>query len=138
VHDDRPYKGTRDYNVQRDGAAGFSSRRLGPDRFLGLSDNGFGRLENSADFLLRAHRFRVDLRDRDGGSGRWRLDGHISLRDPDRKIPFAIVNQFTRQRLLTGADFDVDPGDRARSLPGAARRLQDAVRDQAGPPPAAW
>ena len=93
---------------------GFSALlRLGADRYLGLADNGFGRLENSADFLLRAYRITVDPKTREGGSGTWRIESHISFRDPDRRIPFAIVNGFTEQRLLTGADFDVESMQRA-------------------------
>jgi hypothetical protein len=37
----------------------------------------------------------------------------ISLRDPDRKVPFPIVNDATDERLLTGADFDIESLQRA-------------------------
>jgi hypothetical protein len=30
------------------------------------------------------------------------------LRDPDRKVPFMIVNENTKERYLTGADFDLE------------------------------
>jgi glycerophosphoryl diester phosphodiesterase len=100
--------------VDKQPVQGFSALlRLGGDRYLALCDNGFGRLENSADFLLRAYELTVDLKTRTGGSGSWKIRDHISFRDPDRKIPFAITNQFTRQRLLTGADFDVESMQRA-------------------------
>jgi hypothetical protein len=32
----------------------------------------------------------------------------VQLSDPDRKVPFAIVNQATSDRVLTGADFDIE------------------------------
>lgn len=32
----------------------------------------------------------------------------MTLRDPDRHVPFAIVNQRTTDRLLTGGDFDIE------------------------------
>jgi glycerophosphoryl diester phosphodiesterase len=37
----------------------------------------------------------------------------IELRDPDRRIPFAIVNHFTTERVLTGADFGIESIRRA-------------------------
>ena len=40
--------------------------------------------------------------------------GFLELSDPDRKIPFAIVNHFSKQRILTGADFDIESMRRAR------------------------
>ena len=39
---------------------------------------------------------------------------HIELHDPDHKIPFAIVNNFTSKRVLTGADFDIESLQRAQ------------------------
>lgn len=33
---------------------------------------------------------------------------YLSLRDPDRRIPFPIVNGATSERLLTGADLDLE------------------------------
>ena len=36
------------------------------------------------------------------------VNGFLSLRDPDKKIPFEIVNQNTTDRLLTGGDFDIE------------------------------
>ena len=32
----------------------------------------------------------------------------VFLRDPDRKVPFPIVNEGTQKRYLTGADFDIE------------------------------
>lgn len=78
-------------------------------RLLALADNGFGKLTNSADFLLRLYRIRPLLRTAAGtGAGTIEVMDHVSLADPDRKIPFPIVNEFTSDRLLTGADFDVE------------------------------
>ena len=36
------------------------------------------------------------------------VESYIELRDPDHQVKFAIVNQFTNDRVLTGADFDVE------------------------------
>ena len=32
----------------------------------------------------------------------------VFLRDPDRKVPFRIVNENTPRRYLTGSDFDIE------------------------------
>ncbi|HEY5959421.1 MAG TPA: esterase-like activity of phytase family protein, partial [Polyangiaceae bacterium] len=76
--------------------------------FWALADNGYGSIENSADFRLRIYRVAPDLKTRDGGSGNVSVESYIELRDPDHKVKFAIVNQFTTERVLTGADFDVE------------------------------
>ncbi|WP_198167193.1 esterase-like activity of phytase family protein [Microbispora sp. ATCC PTA-5024] len=65
-----------------------------------LSDNGYGQKANSADFLLRVHRIRPDLK-----SGKVSVVGGFNLTDPDHKVPFALTRA---DRKLTGADFDVE------------------------------
>ncbi|MGW0218713.1 esterase-like activity of phytase family protein [Micromonospora chokoriensis] len=72
-------------------------------RLLAMPDNGFGAKTNSADFLLRAYEIEPNYQ-RHGVTVR----GHISFRDPDRRVPFPIVNGDTPERLLTGADFDIE------------------------------
>ncbi|SDK85209.1 esterase-like activity of phytase family protein [Nonomuraea jiangxiensis] len=79
------------------------ARSRSADRLLAMPDNGFGAKNNSADFLLRAYFIEPDYRDH-----KIRVRGHISFRDPDHKVPFPIVNQDTSDRLLTGADFDIE------------------------------
>ena len=82
---------------------GFSS--IWPDTdgwFWALSDNGFGSKRNSPDYLLRIYRVRPVFEEK-------RVDvdeAFVQLRDPDRRVPFHIVNENTTDRLLTGADFD--------------------------------
>jgi hypothetical protein len=73
------------------------------DRLLAMPDNGFGAKNNSADFLLRAYDITPDYRHH-----RVKVNGFVSFRDPDRKVPFPIVNGNTADRLLTGADFDIE------------------------------
>ena len=77
--------------------------------FWGQPDNGFGTKGNSADFLLRNYHFSADWRD-----GALDADRFISYRDPDHKVPFEIVNETTKDRLLTGADFDIESVQRGR------------------------
>ena len=78
-------------------------KNLKDGTFLTLTDNGYGSKANSPDAMLMFHVIKPDWQ-----SGK--LD-HVSstfLRDPDRKVPFRIVNENTPQRYLTGADFDIE------------------------------
>ncbi|MEM9419454.1 MAG: esterase-like activity of phytase family protein [Planctomycetota bacterium] len=91
-----------------------------PEGLLLLSDNGFGGKSNSADYLLSVYRL---------PSGPEILGMHppepaFTIHDPDRQIPWPIVADaefypngkgdipvdpaIREQRLLTGADFDVE------------------------------
>ena len=88
---------------------GFSAVVEGDNgRFYAQPDNGFGTKANSADFLLRIYVVKPQWETADGGPGRIEIKSFISLRDPDHKIDFPIVNDATPDRLLTGADFDVE------------------------------
>ncbi|GII99575.1 hypothetical protein Slu03_19530 [Sediminihabitans luteus] len=82
--------------------------------FWALPDNGFGTQANSADFLLRFYHVTPRWETARGGAGQIRVDRFVSLRDPDRRLGFAIVNGSTRERLLTGADLDVESIVRAK------------------------
>ncbi len=81
---------------------------------LAMPDNGYGAKGNSADFLLRVYEISVGYRTGDEGSGEVTVDGFLSLRDPDGHVPFPIVNEGTEERLLTGADFDIESLQRDR------------------------
>lgn len=81
---------------------GFSGiRALGDDAYLVLTDNGFGSKANSPDALLMVHHVHPDW-----AEGRVDLRETLFLSDPDRIVPFRIVNEHTETRYLTGADFD--------------------------------
>jgi hypothetical protein len=85
---------------------GFSAvLEAGHGEFWGMPDNGYGAKTNSGDFLLRVYRIRPDFETARGGSGEVDVLGFIQLRDPDGKVPFAL---FRGDRLLTGADFDIE------------------------------
>jgi glycerophosphoryl diester phosphodiesterase len=101
--------------VNKQPIQGFSAVLRNRDgSYWAMADNGFGRLENSADFNLRMYRIRPRFETATSrGDGRIRVLNHIELHDPDRKIPFTITNHFTRRRVLTGADFDLESVQRA-------------------------
>ena len=86
---------------------GFSAALKNDDgSYMAMADNGFGTQDNSADFLLRIYKLKPDFRTKMKGSGEVTVQGFIQLRDPNKKIPFDIINSNTSERLLTGADFD--------------------------------
>src|SRR6266508_390202 len=83
----------------------------GHGEFWAMPDNGYGAKTNSGDFLLRRYRIRPDFKTADGGTGTVAVLGFLQLRDPDGKIPFAL---YRPDRLLTGADFDLESVRRAK------------------------
>ena len=86
---------------------GFSSLQRAPGGDLwALADNGYGTKANSPDFELCITRLGRDFKTKSGGSGKLIPKQTIYLRDPNRKAGFAIVNENTEERRLTGADFD--------------------------------
>ena len=80
----------------------------GDGTYWAMPDNGFGTKANSADFLLRVYKVKPAFETARGGTGAIKVQRFVSLRDPGHKIDFKIVNEGTRDRLLTGADFDIE------------------------------
>ncbi|WP_414755669.1 esterase-like activity of phytase family protein [Anabaena sp. CCY 9910] len=76
--------------------------------FYFLSDNGYGSKDNSADYLLRIYRLDPNFRGVENGDGSVKILDYIQLSDPNNKIPFQIVNEGSADRLLTGADLDIE------------------------------
>ncbi|MCD7061470.1 esterase-like activity of phytase family protein [Pelagibacterium xiamenense] len=83
---------------------GFSGiRSLGEDRFLVLTDNGFGSKANSSDAMLMFNILKPDWE-----TGRVAIEETVFLSDPNRVVPFPITNEHSESRYLTGADFDLE------------------------------
>ncbi|MBF2063775.1 MAG: esterase-like activity of phytase family protein [Calothrix sp. C42_A2020_038] len=89
---------------------GFSGVQFAsPNQFWFMPDNGYGTKTNSSDFLLRIYKVEPSFRTSSSGDGTVRVDSNfIQLADPDQKIPFKITNETSPERLLTGADFDIE------------------------------
>jgi hypothetical protein len=89
---------------------GFSAVQFaGNNTFWFMPDNGYGAKTNSADFLLRLYQVNPSFQGLEGnGTASVNLNNFITLSDPNKKISFNIVNEATRDRLLTGADFDIE------------------------------
>lgn len=87
----------------RQPVGGFSALLKAPwrDGYLAMPDNGFGNKANSRSFLLRVYTVKPRRGDVE-------IQGAINLRDPDRKVPFKLVNEGTEERHLTGGDFDIE------------------------------
>src|SRR5215471_5731411 len=78
-------------------------KNLKDGTFLTLTDNGYGSKANSSDAMLMFHVIKPDWQ-----SGKLAHVSSTFLSDPDRKVPFRIVNENTPRRYLTGADFDIE------------------------------
>ncbi|WP_425145883.1 esterase-like activity of phytase family protein [Deinococcus sp.] len=88
---------------------GFSAVQFGPDgSYIFMPDNGYGTKYNSPDFLLRLYSLTIAPKTAPGGTGSVKVGNFVQLRDPDKLVPFLIVNENTPDRLLTGADFDIE------------------------------
>ena len=68
-----------------------------------LTDNGFGSKANSPDAMLYLNRYNIDFK-----SGAMKRLETIFLHDPDKKVPFRIIQEGTKERYLTGSDFDTE------------------------------
>ncbi|MFZ4288826.1 esterase-like activity of phytase family protein [Variovorax sp. HJSM1_2] len=83
---------------------GHSGIKKMPDgSFWILTDNGAGSKANSPDFMLYLNHYKVDFK-----SGAFTRLNTIFLHDPDKKVPFRIVHEGTKERYLTGSDFDTE------------------------------
>lgn len=78
-------------------------KRTADGTYWVLTDNGFGSKLNSVDAALMLHHVRIDW-----DKGTVDRTETIFLTDPDRKVWFPIVHEGTRERYLTGADFDIE------------------------------
>ncbi|MDR2789775.1 MAG: esterase-like activity of phytase family protein [Campylobacteraceae bacterium] len=68
-----------------------------------LTDNGAGSKANSPDFMLYLNHYKVDFK-----SGKFKPLKSVFLHDEDKNVPFHIVNEGSKKRYLTGADFDTE------------------------------
>jgi glycerophosphoryl diester phosphodiesterase len=104
-----PINGVLPPFVNHQPVQGFSAALREPDgSYFVMPDNGYGSIETSADFNLRVYHLRPHFETLFGGPGSIDVGTFIELHDPDHKIPFAIVNHFSDDRVLTGADFDIE------------------------------
>jgi hypothetical protein len=84
-----------------------------PGSYWLMEDNGYGSKENSSDFLLRMYHVTPSWETAAGGPGTVAIGPFVELHDPDRRIPWPIVNP-NGDRPLTGADFDIESVRRAK------------------------
>ena len=83
---------------------GFSGiKPAGDGSYWVVTDNGFGTRRNSADAMLMFHRLRPDF-----ATGAVTIERTIFISDPNSVVPFPIVTEGSRERYLTGQDFDLE------------------------------
>lgn len=68
-----------------------------------ITDNGSGNKANSPDSMLYLNQYNIDWQ-----SGEFRHLKTVFLSDPEKKVPFRIVHEGTKERYLTGSDFDTE------------------------------
>ena len=78
-------------------------KRMADGSYWLLTDNGAGSKANSPDFMLYLNQYAVDFK-----AGTFKRIRTIFLHDPDKKIPFRIVQDGTAKRYLTGSDLDTE------------------------------
>jgi hypothetical protein len=83
------------------GLSGLALTPVEDGSFVVLSDNGFGAKNNSGDALLMFHHMVPKWEE-----GTVERRETVFLSDPNRVVPFRIVNEATGERFLTGGDFD--------------------------------
>lgn len=92
------------------------------NHFYFLTDNGFGKKDNSADALLRLYEVEINFAEKGQKNNSVKPLKLINLRDPDRKLSFSIQadnenyynlatnppvdSAIKQERLLTGGDVD--------------------------------
>lgn len=76
--------------------------------FWAQPDNGFGAKGNSADFLLRNYLVRPQWDTGRKGSGDIQVLDFVEYNDRNDVLDFDITGEDTDERLLTGADFDIE------------------------------
>jgi len=100
-----PVNGREPPFLQQQPVQGFSALlKSENETFLVLSDNGFGKRDNSSDYILSIYLLKPDFRTANGGNGVIHVSKIIELSDPSRFLPYAIVRE--SDHLLTGADLD--------------------------------
>ncbi|WP_108659352.1 esterase-like activity of phytase family protein [Acuticoccus kandeliae] len=85
------------------GFSGFAMERAEDGSIYALTDNGFGSKANSPDTLLFFHKLTPDLE-----NGAISVKETIFLKDPNKVVPFRIAYEGTKERYLTGSDFDTE------------------------------
>ncbi|WP_353242034.1 esterase-like activity of phytase family protein [Providencia sp.] len=76
-------------------------KRMADGSYWVLTDNGFGNKVNSPDSMLYVTQYDIDFK-----SGKTTPLKTVFFHDPDKIIPFHIINESTQERYLTGSDFD--------------------------------
>ena len=76
-------------------------KRMADGTYWVLTDNGFGNKVNSPDSMLYLTQYDIDFK-----TGKASPLKTVFFHDPNKIIPFHIINESSNERYLTGSDFD--------------------------------
>lgn len=76
-------------------------KRMVDGTYWVLTDNGYGNKVNSPDSMLYLTQYDIDFK-----TGKANPLKTVFFHDPDKIIPFHIINESSDKRYLTGSDFD--------------------------------
>lgn len=76
-------------------------KRMADGTYWVLTDNGYGNKKNSPDSMLYLTQYDIDFKKNSVEPLKT-----VFLQDPDKVIPFHIINESSKERYLTGSDFD--------------------------------
>ncbi|MEY0231573.1 esterase-like activity of phytase family protein [Providencia manganoxydans] len=76
-------------------------KRMADGTYWVLTDNGYGNKVNSPDSMLYLTQYDIDFK-----TGKVDPLKTVFFHDPDKIIPFHIINESSDKRYLTGSDFD--------------------------------
>ncbi|OAT48966.1 esterase-like activity of phytase family protein [Providencia heimbachae] len=76
-------------------------KRMADGTYWVLTDNGFGNKVNSPDSMLYLTQYDIDFK-----TGKANPLKTVFFHDPNKIIPFHIINESSNERYLTGSDFD--------------------------------
>ncbi|WP_419209959.1 esterase-like activity of phytase family protein [Providencia manganoxydans] len=76
-------------------------KRMADGTYWVLTDNGYGNKVNSPDSMLYLTQYDIDFK-----TGKANPLKTVFFHDPDKIIPFHIINESSDKRYLTGSDFD--------------------------------
>ncbi|EOD6327200.1 esterase-like activity of phytase family protein [Providencia stuartii] len=76
-------------------------KRMSDGTYWVLTDNGYGNKVNSPDSMLYLTQYDIDFKTEKATPLKT-----VFFHDPDKIIPFHIINESTDKRYLTGSDFD--------------------------------
>ena len=101
--------------INKQPVQGFSAiRDNGDGTFWVMADNGYGAIENSADFNLRVYKIRPQFKTKKAVAAGSISKASSNFMIPTITFPSPSPMNSRRRRVLTGADFDIESMQKAK------------------------